>query len=554
MTAYNVGSLLRGQAEARPDAVGLRFPSSGYTTAVPTWDSWTYGELDGHSDAYARGFLEAGVCTGDRALVLVKPSLEFYAMLYGLFKIGAIPVLLDPGMGMGKLLECIERTQPRVCLAMSLVHAVRMVKRRAFASVEVPITVGSRWFWGGTTAARCHVPADTPFEIVPRGATDDAAIIFTSGSTGTAKGVASTQAMFAAQVKALGKMFGFAPGMQDMQAFAAFAIFDLSLGMTSVIPKMDLSKPATALPEDLMACVRTHTPEVAFGSPVVWQNLSRWCTANDATLDGLRTLLTVGAPIPAYLLRRLTEQLPEGSQAWTPYGATEAMPVSWIGSTEILTETWSQTAQGHGTCVGTLAPGLAVRIIPIDDAPIPRMSQTAELPAGEVGEIVVSGDQVSPEYKDVPQANASAKVIDDDGVCWHRMGDLGSLDAQGRLWFHGRLAHRLETTAGMVPAVPVEGVFNEHELVFRSALVGLGPRGQERPVLCVELEPGAVFTPQLERQLVELQKDTRWEGVVQHYVVHPGFPTDARHNSKIRREDLKAWAESRVAPALAEAA
>lgn len=544
--SLNVADAVRRHALEQPEVDAIRFPAASYRTAAPAWDRWTYAELDHHSDAYARGFRRAGVQTGDRALLLLRPGLDFYAVVYGLFKLGAVPVVLDPGMGRENLLVCIERTAARVMVAAPAVHVIAAVYRRAFRAAEIRITAGRRWFWGGPTLRSCHVPAEAPFEIVRREPHDDAAILFTSGSTGPPKGVASKQAMFAAQVEALREMFDLRPGQADHQAFAGFAVFDLSLGMTAIFPKMDLSRPATARPEDIVACLQAHEPEVAFASPIVWQNVSRHCVATHTKIPGVKTLLTVGAPIPAYLHRRFAELLGDGAEVYTPYGATEGLPLAWIGSQEILTDTWPQTARGAGTCVGRLAPGAWVRVIAIHDDPIPTWSDDLARPAGEIGEIVVGGDQVSPEYKDVPEANVAAKIRNGDRVL-HRMGDLGYLDPQGRLWFCGRKAHRLETRTGMVPTVPVEGVFNEHEAVFRTALVGVGPRGSEAPVLCVELEPGHRWSPALQQELEALAASTPYAGVVRRYLPHPGFPTDARHNSKIRREDLRPWAESQCA-------
>ena len=341
-------------------------------------------------------------------------------------------------------------------------------------------------------------------------------------------------------------MLGFEPGMTDVQAFAAFALFDICLGMTTVIPSMDLSKPATARPEDIVAAIRHNEPEAAFGSPIVWQNTTRYCIANAITLPSLVTTMTVGAPIPAYLHHRFRQILAPGRQVFTPYGATEGLPVSWIGTDEILSETWPKTARGAGTCVGRLAPFVAVRVVRITDDPLPEWDDALQVPTGELGEIIVSGPQISREYKDAPEANRASKIADGDAQ-WHRMGDLGYLDEQGRLWFCGRKKHRLETPDGVVPAVPVEGVFNEHPEVFRTALVGVGTAGTEVPVLCVELEPGKQWSPELEAALVALAADTPHAGLVQRFLHNPAFPTDARHNSKIRREDLKPWAEARCA-------
>jgi acyl-CoA synthetase (AMP-forming)/AMP-acid ligase II len=409
--------------------------------------------------------------------------------------------------------------------------------------VKHSVTAGSRWFWGGPTLADCHVEGEEPFALAQRGPDDDAAILFTSGSTGTPKGVVNRQAMFVAQVEAIREMFGFGPGGVMVQAFAAFALFDLSWGHLAVIPKMDLSKPATADPADFVAAIRKNQANLAFGSPIVWQNVLRWCERTGERLPELDRVVSVGAPIPAYLHRRMLPYLRPGTEIWTPYGATEAMPVTKIGTSEVLAVE-ERTRRGEGTCVGVPAPGIEIRLIRVTDDAVPNWDDALAVSAGEIGEICVSGEQVSREYRDLPEANARSKIRD-GARTWHRMGDLGRLDADGRLWFCGRKAHRLTTRMGMIPNIPVEQVYNEHPAVFRTALVGVGPAGDQRPVLCVELEEGRSWSPALEAELRELARGTPWDGVVQAFVPHPGFPTDARHNSKIRNEDLAAWATAR---------
>lgn len=549
MGGYNVARLMQRHVAGGADRPALVCPSPAWTDQAPAWEAWTWAELDHHSDAYARGLQAAGLRRGDRVLMLMRPHLAFYGVLFGLFKLGAVPVLLDPGMGIPALLTCIERTRARGVIALPAVHAVRVLyARRAFAAAEVLVTAGRRWFWGGSTLAACHQPSDEPFEVADLDAGDDAAIIFTSGSTGTAKGVSSRQAMFAAQVESLRQMFDFVPGQKDLQPFAGFAVFDLCLGMTSILPAIDYSRPATARPEAILAAMRDQQPDVAFASPIIWQDTSRWCVEQGVKLpDSLKVVLTVGAAIPAYLHRRMQQILPAGTQVWTPYGATEGMPLSYVGTDEILGETWERTAKGAGTCVGRLAPGAWLRVIPISDEPIERWSDDLALPPGTLGEIVAGGDLVSPEYKDAPEANAAAKIRDGDRVL-HRMGDIGYLDEQGRLWFCGRKAHRVTLPDGTVlGADAVEGIFNEHPDVFRTALLGLGEAGAQVPVLCVEMEPGRTYTAETERALRDLAAGTPVEGRISAFLPHPAFPVDARHNSKIRREDLVPWAASRVA-------
>lgn len=535
---YNVAHALRAHAAARGEQPALIVATSS------GWDTWTFRALDAESDAYARGLSRAGLAPGDRVLFLIRPGLRFYAALFALFKLGAVPVILDPQMGRTALLACIERTRARAAVLAPAVNVIRTtLARRAFATVELPFVDGLRGPFGGQSLAAHRDPG--PFDIVDREARDDAAILFTSGSTGTPKGVESTQIMFAAQVAALRELFSFEPGRRDLQCFASFVVFDLCLGFTSILPRIDFSRPATADPDALLAGFRDQQPDVAFASPIIWQNASRAFAARGVRLSSVRTVITVGAAIPASLHRRMRDLLPAGAEVWTPYGATEGLPIANIGTTEILDEAWARTARGAGTCVGRVAPGASVRIVPISDAPIREWSDALALPPGTLGEIVIGGDPVSRAYKDADDANLQAKIRDGDRVL-HRTGDLGYLDERGRLWFCGRKAHRIELADGVVLGPDAaEGIFNEHPDVFRTALVGLGPRGQQVPVLCVEMEAGTTFDPSVEAALRELARGTRLEDRVARFLPHPAFPTDARHNSKIRREDLTPWAAAR---------
>ncbi len=544
----NVASFLRTHAAERPEQPALRFPAPSYTTDAPLWETWDFRTLDLESDALARGFVREGVRPGERAVLLIRPSLRFFAAVFALFKVGAVPVVLDPGMGRAALLACIERTAPTVVLAMPAVHALRVtLARRAFAAARVCVTDGRRWFWGGATLEGCRVEGDGPFPLADRAPGDDAAILFTSGSTGTPKGVASKQEMFAAQVESLRELLGVRPGEVDLQCFAAFALFDLCLGMTSVIPRMDLSKPATADPMDLAACFDAWRPDVAFASPIVWLHLAGRLAPlpHEARLPSPRMVLTVGAAIPPWLHEQLRRLLSPGTQVWTPYGATEGLPITAIATDEVLGETAALTLRGRGTCVGALAPGASVRVVRVTDDAIPTWDAALALPPGELGELVIGGLQVSPEYKDAPDANVASKIRDGHRVL-HRTGDLGYVDERGRVWFCGRKAHRLETERGLLGADAIEGIFNGEAAVFRTAALPVGERGRQRVALVVELRPDRAWTPELEAALRARAAGTPVEGLLAAVLPHPGLPTDARHNSKIRREDLTAWVAARV--------
>jgi acyl-CoA synthetase (AMP-forming)/AMP-acid ligase II len=251
--------------------------------------------------------------------------------------------------------------------------------------------------------------------------------------------------------------------------------------------------------------------------------------------------------VPAGTVARLRELLPAGAGFWTPYGATECLPVAVIEGRE-LESTRADTERGAGTCVGRPVPPNEVRIIGITDEAIPRWREDLVLGANAIGEITVAGPSATDEYFRRPEATALAKIrepLPDGGArIVHRMGDLGWFDEQGRLWFCGRKSQRVRTADGTLFTEQVEPVFNTHPKVKRTALVGVGAAGAQRPVLCVEMHAG-VGREEGERVLEELAQSALGfvhTARIARFLRHPRFPVDIRHNAKIGREQLARWA------------
>jgi acyl-CoA synthetase (AMP-forming)/AMP-acid ligase II len=266
----------------------------------------------------------------------------------------------------------------------------------------------------------------------------------------------------------------------------------------------------------------------------------------------LRRVISAGAPVQARVLETVAPLLATHVPIFTSYGATEALPVAAISSTEILSSTRQETDRGAGICVGRPVAGMRVKIIGISDEPIPVWSDDLIVPFGQIGEIVVQGPVVSRAYFHRPDETKLAKIADPatgEGAFWHRMGDLGYRDAQGRIWFCGRKSQRVITAEGTLFTIPCEAVFNTHASVNRTALVGVGPPGQMQPVLCVE--PRSWIRTQADRDqllqaLLELATTRPHTRSIQTVLFHPGFPVDTRHNAKIDRETLAAWAARRL--------
>ena len=511
----------------------------------------SFGELEEASNRLALALEGAGVRRGMRTALMVPPGLDFFSLSFALFKAGAVPVLIDPGIGLRNLAGCLAQAQPEAFIGVSKAHAARMLLGWARASIRINVTVGARWFWGGRSLdeLRAQVAAGRAYAAVEPVPDETAAILFTSGSTGAPKGAVYTHEIFGAQVEHIRRLYGIEPGETDLATFPLFALFGPALGMTAVVPEMDASRPARADPAIIVEAIRRFGVTNMFGSPALIDRVGRHGAETGVKLATLRRAISAGAPVASRVLERFAAMLPPGAQLFTPSGATECLPVASIGSGEILGETRRRSDAGAGICVGRPVPGLQAKIIRICDEPIAQWDDSLELPAGEIGEIAVKAAHASRSYYNLPAASALAKIPDAAGGFHHRMGDLGYADEHGRLWFCGRKAHRVVTPQGTLFTIPCEGVFNTDARVLRSALVGVQRSGAIEPVLCVELEPAARGESKDKiaaalRALAARHEHTRR---IETILFHPAFPVDVRHNAKIFRDKLALWAARELA-------
>lgn len=540
----NIAAALCALATAQPHALAVAWPV-GLRRGRVCYARMSYAELDVASDALARGLLAAGLAAGERVALLVPPSREFFATVFAILKAGLVLVAIDPGLGLRRMGGCLREADAAAFIGIPKAHLARALFR--WPRARLRLVAGGRWL---------GLRSVTELEAVGRGrsgtlcattADDPAAILFTSGSTGAPKGACYTHGNFLAQVAALQELFGIAPGEVDCATFPLFALFAPALGMAAVVPRMDFTRPARVHAPHLLHCLEEFGVTNAFGSPALWDRVARHCERTGERLPAtLRRLTSAGAPVPPAVLRRLGPALPPGVQVFTPYGATECLPVTCIGSEEILGTTAATHAAGQGLCVGRAAPGVELAIIPILDAAIPAWDESLRQRPGVMGEIAVRAAQATASYWQRPEATARAKIADPRGGVWHRMGDLGHLDGEGRLWFHGRVVHAVRCAEGLLGSVTCEGVFEAHPAVRRSALIRIIVQGQARPALCLELEPDAEWNLELRDELLALGQGNPLTRPIRHFFHPPAFPVDIRHNAKIDREALGVWAQRRM--------
>ncbi len=553
----NIARHLSVMAQRQPHQAAIVAPEGRGATGKVRYSHFTYRQLDQNSDAIAAGLIDEGVAPGTRAAVMVRPGLDFFALVFALFKAGVVPVLIDPGMGLKSLGQCLDEAEPELFIGVVPALAARRVLGWGKRTVRRVVSVGR----GGRLAApgaasldairargrraiaEGRVPAPV-FRSVGDGET--AAILFTSGSTGPPKGAVYTHAIFEAQVDCFRSLYDIKPGEIDLCTFPLFALFAPALGITSIVPWMDPTRPAKVDPEKLFEAIDDFGPTNLFGSPALLRRVGPAGVAGGLKIPTLRRVVTAGAPTSPRALETFSRLLEPPAQVFTPYGATESLPVASIGSDEILGETGRRTDLGEGVCVGLPRGAIDVKIIRISDEPIPTWNDDLELPRGEIGEIIVSGPVVTRSYFGRPEATALAKIDDPArGRFFHRMGDLGYLDDRGRIWFCGRKAHRVVLPDETLFTICCEGIFNAHPEVARTALVGVeSPEGVVVPVLCVEPArwPGRRDRRRLRDELLKRGAEFERTRRIRTILFHRSFPVDIRHNSKIFREKLAVWA------------
>lgn len=543
----NVALYLKKMAELQPYGKAVIYPESRDMSGRVAYTHLTFQQLDNESDQLAGALENIGITRSVRTVLMVKPSLDFFVLIFALFKSGAIPVVVDPGMGLKKMVSCLKKTQPQAFIGIPEAHILRKLYPRFFKTVKTCMTVGRRLFWGGYTLHQLKQIPFKPFNIAKTQQDDTAAILFTTGSTGPAKGAIYTYGNFDAQLRHIQTHLNMNPNESDLSTFPLFALFWPALGVTAIIPDMDATKPAQANPQKLIESIHNHGITNMFASPALLNRLAHHGVNKGIRLPSLKRVISAGAPVSPHVIEQFHSMLSDGAEIHTPYGATEAVPIISITSDEILSETKVLSEQGYGICIGRPINDIHIRIIKITDDPIENWDDDLIIDDREIGEIIVSSGHVSKQYYDNPEADALSKIIDTDRI-WHRMGDLGWKDTQGRIWFCGRKSHRVITQKETLFTIPCESIFNNHPQVARSALVGVGGAPNQKPVICIELVKGIKRSrkKEIQKELLELSGSTHLTSTIETMLFHKSFPVDIRHNSKIFREKLKVWAEKKL--------
>ncbi|MEU1328505.1 AMP-binding protein [Streptomyces sp. NPDC005865] len=495
--------------------------------------TWTFEAFHQECLRAADWMAGSGVTAGARTVILVRSPVDFLISVYAAFAVGAVPVLVDPHLPPRAVRRCLADAQPTVFLGDPLAHLARLANgwARSRASVFLLPPDARR--------RRHHEPKPVTF----RPAADDTALIaFTSGSTGTPKGAVYTHSHLSAQLQLLREELGMAPGRVLVSAFLPFVLFGPLLGVTSVLPDMDFSRPRRVDPRKLTAALTSSTAAALLASPVVLTALSAHCAKRGAHLGSLADVYSFGASLPLPVLTRLRRALPPAARLHSIYGATECLPVSSVESRELLSRR-PQVLRGQGVCLGRPVSSLTVRVAEVRPGPVAHWADSRLVPPGQIGEITVAGPNVSTRYAGNRRATERTKVHDGARVV-HRTGDLGWIDDDGHLWFCGRIDHQIHAAMGHFAAEPIEAALDAVPGVRRCALVGIGPAGCQVPVLCVQPDASHGYgrRHELMVRVLAAAAPLPHGASIALVLFRRRLPVDVRHNSKIDRASLSRWA------------
>lgn len=496
---------------------------------------------------YRRGLAELGLRPKDRVLMLVTPGTEFLALSYAVMANGATPVFVDPGVGLENLSRAVSDCEPDIFIGSPRAQLLRYVKKDLFRRVRLNIWA-SEWSVGrGENLS--FLKRFSQSALAPVSTTSPAMIAFTSGGTGTPKGVIFTHSMIREQLKIFREEFGFKKGGIDLPLLPIFSLFTLALGTTSVFPSIPPTKPLALNPSRVSKLINELRVTTSFGSPTLWGKIGEYCLRYGVKYPSLEKVFMAGAPVSEEVLQRTQGLLLPKGEIFTPYGATEALPVTFVSSTEILSRHKAHAITGElGTYVGPPISSIKVRIIEDVSGAIESISDSRELPPLTIGEVIVSGRNVSPAYLNRIDANRHGKISDGEGF-WHRMGDMGYLDTDGHLYFCGRKAHVVKAAGRTHYPIPCERIFNIDRRVRRSAIVSLGRASD----VGIVIEPLPQYWPTSKPEIQEFRESLESLGSsspltrdIRHIFFHPSFPVDGRHNAKIFRDKLSAWASEEM--------
>jgi acyl-CoA synthetase (AMP-forming)/AMP-acid ligase II len=547
---FNVADIALDVSRRDPERIAVIEPDGRNADGSRRYRRHTYRELSADVESIAAGLRAIGIVERTRTVFMAPPSYDGCVIGLALTRVGATTVWIDPAVGYQNVAGRLRRLDVEAFVGIPLAHLGRIAFGWGPRFRAKAIVIGTPGFPGAHSLESLRRAPRAAPAAPAIGPGDTASIMYTTGSTGPAKPALYQHRNICNAFRLAHRTWRFDMRSDvpvDMPVFPAFFAVGLSAGGTIVIPPINYVRqtPAKVDPRALAEVIRDCRVQTLFASPVILENLSRLGREEGVVLRTLHTVIGGGAPLYEPVIGPLRRMMAPDGEVHADYGATEALPATEMPGLESINETFAATARGAGLCVGRPFEGVVAKIVDIVDGPIASLADARELPTGKIGEIVVRGPHVSPEYADDRANTERNKIADPAGGVWHRLGDAGYLDRTGRVWCCGRVSHRIELANGRLFPLMCEPIFDAHPAVRRSGLVGV--RASESsshatPVICIELEDGIRDLAALREELLAIAAGNPTTRAIRHVLFHTRLPVDPRHNSKIERPELSRWA------------
>lgn len=475
----------------------------------------SFSELERQVQETSLYFTQKGIQKGDLVMVFVPMSIDLYRIVLALFNIGATAVFLDEWVSKSRMEECLKVAK---CKAFIGIYKIRLL---AFFSSElrnIPIKLGLKY----------KVPQSYYKSKIEVYQSDIALITFTTGSMGLPKAAKRTHGFLFEQFSALVEVIDPRPEEIDMTALPIVLLINLGVGCTSVIPEFKASKPESMKAAKIFNQLKTHKVNRIISSPFFIKRLSKYMLANNLSIPELKKVFTGGGPVFANEAKLYSDAFPK-AKIEIVYGSTEAEPISSINVKDLLAQ--EIEIFDKGLCVGIPYNKTEVRIIGLKTVPIEcsdsKEFQKLILPPFQIGEIIVSGSHVLKEYYNNRELLKQNKIFVGQD-CWHRTGDSGYLDNEGKLYLTGRCTTLIFTEEQIIAPFIYENYFQS----IHGIEIGTIMAHDHKIFAMIELKKDGLKSTilhQLQSQPLKLDEIKFLKKI----------PRDLRHNSKIDYEKLR---------------
>lgn len=523
------------------------------TNGKMAYSHLTFRQLNQRSNELARGLQQAGVIRGTRAALQMLPGIEWFSIAYALLKIGAVPILLQPALGMRKLALCVKTVEPEILITEPRYQVIQLFNSSNYQSVHLQINTEKRWFSKGLSITDIQKNEPATFQPAEMRQNDTGMIVFsTSCESDTPKPTVYTHGMLNAIIEQIKSVMAVSLESTLITTFPLFMVLAPAIGIRQIIPESHSLKANKLDPRILIETIWDYGVTHLLMSSTRLMMLTDFLKDEAIFLPSIQRIVSWGEPYPPLELQRLHSFINEKTQIFPLYGVTEAPVISTLGSHTIVSEMQVKTERGFGLCEGKVVDGLEMRIIEVSDRPIDNWSDDLLVNDGGIGELVVKGEAVSRQYYNNTKYDALHK-IPDGKYMWHRTGDIGWLDTKDNFWFCGRKQDRIIISEEeTLYTIPCEAVFMQHERVYRCIIVGVGPIPYQTPVLIIELAPGdsGKYISTLTHELLDLAQAYPHTGNINNILFRKCFPVHSLYHQKINRKQLTKWAAKKLGKSL----